>query len=147
MSEVLREFSRRKDGKEDEWFLMGIVRRVNGPRRNVCHLSGPEDSVLFANPLFSAPVHHVNDLLTVWMIMKRVAVHGIHVRANEQEFLRFDQVWPAEPLVIGPRIGLAKRVGDLDETCGGSRHVSRPVPTLSPHGERKRDLHEEDRPA
>jgi hypothetical protein len=46
----------------------------------------------------------------------------IHVGAHEQEFLGGHEIGSAEPLVVGPSVGLTKSVGDLDETAFSGRH-------------------------
>jgi hypothetical protein len=56
------------------------------------------------------------------VVVKRVAVQRVHVRADEEEFLGGDKVGAAEPFVIGPGVGLAEGVGDLDEAAVGGGH-------------------------
>ena len=54
--------------------------------------------------------------------MKWVAVERVHVRPHEEEFLGGDEVGAAEPLIVGPGVGFAEGVGDLDEAAVGGGH-------------------------
>ena len=116
------EFGGGQHREEDERLGVGIVGGVHGARRDVRHLTGTEDAIVVADPLFGAAVEHVDDFLAVRVVVKRVAVQRVHVRAHEEEFLGGDEVGAAEPLVVGPGVGFAEGVGDLDEAAVGGGH-------------------------
>ena len=78
--------------------------------------------MVVAHPLLGAAVDHINNFLAVRVKVKRVAMPRIHVGTHEQEFLGGHKIGSAEPLVIGPSVGLTKSVGDLDETAFSGRH-------------------------
>ena len=96
---------------------MRVVRGVNRAGGDVCHFTGAENAVFVSHPLFRASVDYIDDLLAMRMIMERVAVHRLHIGADEQEFVGGDDIRTTEPFVVGPGIGLAESVGDLDETA------------------------------
>ena len=64
---------------------MRIVGCVDGAGRNVRDLARSEDAIVLADPLLGTTVDHVDDFLAVRVIVERMAMHRIHVGADEQE--------------------------------------------------------------
>ena len=69
--------------------------------------------MLATDPLFSAAVHDVDNLIAMRMIMKRMTVHRIHVGPHEEQPVRLRESGAAKPLVVGPWIGFAEGIRDL----------------------------------
>ena len=122
--DCIRQFGRREDGEEDEGLVVRIVRRVNGARWDVGHFPCFQDAALLADPLLGATVDDVDDLFPVRVVMEGVAVIRVHVGPDEEKLVGIDQFGIAEPLVVGPGIGLPCSVVDLNETVsvGGVGH-------------------------
>ncbi len=74
---------------------MRIVRCVHDTRRDVRHFSGAEDAAFISHPLFCPAMDHVDDFLPMRVKMKRVAMHGGHVRTDKQQLFRLDEIWAA----------------------------------------------------
>ena len=98
---------------------MGIVGAVDGSSGNVGHFTSGEEALFGADPLLCATVKNVNDLLPVRVVMKRVAMTGGHVGADQEEFFSRDEVRAAEPFVVSPGVDFTGGVVDLDKAVGG----------------------------
>jgi hypothetical protein len=51
------------------------------------------------------------------MEMERMTMAGRHVGANQQELLGIDDIGPANPFIVRPRIRLAQRIRDFDKAA------------------------------
>jgi hypothetical protein len=120
--ESVGEFRGREHREKDQGLRVGIIRGVDGAGGDVRHLTRTEDTVVVADPLLGTAVDHINNFLAVRVKVKRVAMPRIHIGAYEQKFLGGYEVGSAEPLVVGPGVGFAEGVGDLDEAAFGGGH-------------------------
>lgn len=68
---------------------------MNHSSRDVRGITGLENTMFTINPLLSLPRNDVDDLLPMWMDMKRVTMKGRHRSANHQELIRGNNIWPA----------------------------------------------------
>jgi len=116
------EFRRGKDGEKHQRFRVRIERAMHDPRRDVRDFAGVEDAELITDPLLGPAVDHVNDLLAMRMVVKRVTMHRVHVRAHEQKLFSGHEIGPAEPFVVGPRVCFTNGFRDLNEAAFRSVH-------------------------
>ena len=98
---------------------MGIVSGVDGSSRNVGHLTRAEDAVFIAHPLLGAAIDDVDDFLPMRVVVKRVAMAGVHVGSHQEELLSGNGVRAAEPFIVCPRVRLPLGVLNLNETTIG----------------------------
>jgi ATP-dependent RNA helicase RhlE len=95
------------------------------------------------HPLLCAPIDHVDDLFPMGVIMKGMAMHGVHVCPDEEELFRLDEIWTAQPLIVRPWVGFAGGVIDLDKTIGGGGVRHKGSKTWGRHPRKFPNLHKE----
>lgn len=117
--EILRKFGRRKQGEEHQRFWMWIVGGVNRAGGNVGDFARLQNAELISYPLFGATLDHVDDFFAVGMDVKRMAVHRLHVGADQEQFLGGDQIGTAQPLVDRPGVWFAESIRFLHKTTIG----------------------------
>ena len=120
---IFRQDGGGEDRVENERFLEGIVSRMYYACGQVGDFTGAEDAVLPVHPLFGTAFKHMDDLLPVGMAVKGMAVPRRHRGTDHEQLFGSHQIRAAEPLVVGPRIGLADGFSVLDKTSGCVAHI------------------------